>query len=504
MVNQNSGSFQIAFGNKTDFGRVRQRNEDYLESFESKYGHIFVVCDGMGGHVGGEIASRLAASTIKNVFLSNPNNLTSPSELIEEGIVEANRAVYNKSIEDASLKGMGTTCVVFVIKDGIIFYGHAGDSRLYIIRANKIYQLTKDHSFVQSLVDQGLISDAEAENHPRKNEITKALGISPSLVPEVARKGMLVYKNDFFILCSDGLSNMVNEREMMETIISYEPFDACNRLVETANVAGGTDNITIQIIKVVSGQDLPEELLKTIPEGAVQKYEVMNQVSGISDAGYNEIPKIKDRKKSSYLHYILIGILILIIAGLIYLFFFYGKEPEITETEDTTETVSENKAAGEFNREKVKADITAILKYIYESAANDKNVKYESNTFSYTNAEEKTLSYNIESLRELFTKNPKKNVSIKSCDENYCEYIINDEGKKLEFELQYKIENNKIKFERIIFKRDLSPPPVQKEEPKMIPKQQPKEKDIKQKEENKDNQNNKNNEKKEEKIKPET
>jgi serine/threonine protein phosphatase PrpC len=504
MYNQNSVGFQIAFGNKTDFGRVRQRNEDYMESFESQYGHVFVVCDGMGGHVGGEIASRLAASTIKNVFLSNPNKLTSPSELIEEGIVEANRAVYNKSIEDASLKGMGTTCVVLVIKDGIIFYGHAGDSRLYIIRANKIYQLTKDHSFVQSLVDQGLISDAEAENHPRKNEITKALGISPSLVPEIARKGMLVYTNDFLILCSDGLSNMVSEREMMETIISSEPFDACNRLVEMANVAGGTDNITIQIVKVISGQDIPEEMNNAIPEGAVQKSVLRNQTTESSDTGYNYIPETNNNKKSPYLLYILIGILILLIAGLIYIFFFYDKEPDIPETKDTTEIIKENKAEGEFNREKTKEDLTVILKYIFESAANDKNIKFENNNFNYTNSEEKTFSYSIESLRELFTKNPKRNVTIKSCEVNYCEYIINDDGKKLEYELQYKRENNKIKFEKIIFKRDLTPPPVPKEEPKIAPKQQPKDKDIKQKEENKDNQNNKEDEKKEEKIKPET
>ena len=504
MYNQNSENFQIAFGNKTDFGRVRQRNEDYMESFESQYGHVFVVCDGMGGHVGGEIASRLAASTIKNVFLVNPNNLTSPSELIEEGIIEANRAVYNKSAEDTSLKGMGTTCILLVIKDGIIFYGHAGDSRLYIIRANKIYQLTKDHSFVQTLVDQGLISDAEAENHPRKNEITKALGISPSLVPEIARKGILVYKNDFLILCSDGLSNMVSEREMMETIISSEPFDACNRLVEMANVAGGTDNITIQIVKVISGQDLPEELNNAAPEGAVQKSVVRNQTTVSSDAGYNAIPDTKNKKKSSFLLYILIGMLILLIAGLIYIFFFYDKESIVPETKDTAEIIKENKEVSEFNREKTMADITVILKYVYESAANDKNVKYENNNFNYTNAEGKTISYNIESLRELFAKNPKKNVTLKKCEENYCEYVINDIGKTLEYELQYKTENNRIKFEKILFKRDLTPPPVPKEEPKTVPKQKPKEKDLKQQEENKDNQNNKENEKKEEKIKPET
>jgi len=298
MYNKNSGSFNIVFGNKTDFGRVRQRNEDYMESFESPFGHVFVVCDGMGGHVGGEIASRLAASTIKNVFLSNPNNLTSPSDLIEEGIAEANRAIYNKSAEDATLKGMGTTCVVLVIGDGIIFYGHAGDSRLYIIRNNKIYQLTKDHSFVQSLVDQGLLSDSEAENHPRKNEITKALGISPSLTPDIAKKGVSVYTNDYLILCSDGLSNMVSEREMTKTAISTEPFDACNRLVEMANVAGGTDNITIQIIKVISGQNLPEELQNAVPEGATQKSSIQKRTTETSGVSYTDIRDSVGKNKS--------------------------------------------------------------------------------------------------------------------------------------------------------------------------------------------------------------
>lgn len=504
MENQNSGSFNIIFGNKTDFGRVRQRNEDYMESFESPFGYVFVVCDGMGGHVGGEIASRLAASTIKNVFISNPNNLTSPSELIEEGIIESNRAVYNKSIEDSSLKGMGTTCVVVVIKDGIIFYGHAGDSRLYIIRANRIYQLTKDHSFVQSLVDQGLISDNEAENHPRKNEITKALGISPSLVPDIVRKGMLVYNNDYLILCSDGLSNMVSEREIMETAISSEPFDACGRLVEMANVAGGTDNITVQIIKVISGQNLPDELKKAIPDGAVRKAEVQNRVTGTSHINYTDKPDSREKKKSPILLLIFTFLLILVIAGIIYLLFFRDKKPDLTgDVQDTTSIVKE--AESGFDREKTKAEITALLKYIYESSANDKNVKYENNNFSYKNSEGKTETYNIESLRNIFTVNPKKNVTLKSCEENYCEYVINDGGKTLEYELQYIKENNRIKFEKIIFKRDLTPPPpAPKEEPKIVPKPQPKEQEIKPKEEIRDNNNNKENDNKEEKIKPET
>lgn len=503
MLNKNSESYNIVFGNKTDFGRVRQRNEDYMESFESPFGYVFVVCDGMGGHVGGEIASRLAASTIKNVFLSNPNNLTSPSELIEEGIVEANRSVYNKSTEDTSLKGMGTTCVVLVIKDGIIFYGHAGDSRLYIIRSNNIYQLTKDHSFVQSLVDQGLISDAEAENHPRKNEITKALGISASLVPEIARKGMLVYENDYLILCSDGLSNMISEREMIETVLNTEPFDACSRLVEMANVAGGTDNITVQIVKVVSGQKLPQDLLNAIPEGALQKSAVRNHLTGGSDKGYTDIQETAGGKKSSYLIIILIGILTLVIAGIIYLLFFYDKGQQESGTRDTTEIIKDKETESKLDREKTEADITILLKYIYESAANDKNVKYEKNEFNYTDDDNRTDKYNIESLRNVFTKNPKKNVRLKFCQENYCEYIISDNGRILEYELQYKIEGNKIKFEKIIFKRNLTPP-APNEEAKIVPKPQPKEKDTEQKEENKEDQNNIENGKKDEKIKPES
>lgn len=499
MYNQNSESFNIVFGNKTDFGRVRQRNEDYMESFECPFGYVFVVCDGMGGHVGGEIASRLAASTIKNVFLSNPNNLTSPSDLIEEGITEANRAVFNKSTEDASLKGMGTTCVVLVIKDGIIFYGHAGDSRLYIIRNSKIYQLTKDHSFVQSLVDQGLLSDSEAENHPRKNEITKALGISPSLTPDIARKGMIVYENDYLILCSDGLSNMVSEREMMETVISTEPFEACNRLVEMANVAGGTDNITIQIVKVAAGQNLPEELINAVPEGAIHKSAIKNRTTGTSKVNLEESDK---KNKSSSLLYILIGILLFIIAGIIYLLFFYSKEPQATDMKDTTSVVEESERG--FDREKVKEDITVILKYIYESGLNDKKVKFENNNFNYTGIDGKASVYNIESLRELFLKNPKKNITVKSCEENYCEYIIEDSGKKLEYELQYKLENNKIIFKNILFKRDLMPPTAPKEEPKIAPKHQPKEEEQKQKKENRENKNKQENDKKEEKIKPET
>jgi len=152
----------------------------------------------------------------------------------------------------------------------------------------------------------------------------------------------------------------------------------------------------------------------------------------------------------------------------------------------------------------VKSEISVILKYIYESGLNDKKVKFENNNFNYTGTDGKTSVYNIESLRELFLKNPKKNVTVKSCEENYCEYIIDDNGRKLEYELQYKMENNKIIFKNILFKRDLIPQIPTREDPKIVPKEQPKEKEQKKKEENQENQNNKDNDKKEEKVKPET
>lgn len=263
---QETKDFLAAFGNKTDTGKVRAGNEDYMECFKSSFGDVFVVCDGMGGHEGGEIASRLAVTTIKQVIVNNPNNLSGTQSIIEEAISVANKAILLKAQEIPQLKGMGTTCVILVIKDHKAYWGHIGDSRLYLLRQNTLYRMTKDHSFVQGLVDQGLLKWEEAENHPRKNEITKALGIYEKIDPDVNMKPLGLYKGDKFLLCSDGLSGPVPEEEIKEMLSKFSVIDASNALVEKANSYGGPDNITVQVIEVIKGIEPAGEIT---PEGAV-------------------------------------------------------------------------------------------------------------------------------------------------------------------------------------------------------------------------------------------
>lgn len=260
-------NFSVVFGNKTDVGKIRQLNEDYLECFKSSFGEVFVVCDGMGGHEGGEIASRLAVTTIKQVITSNPNNLSSPSAIIEESISVANRAIISQAEESPVLKGMGTTCVVLLIRENEAFYGHVGDSRLYLVRGNNLYLMTRDHSFVQGLVDQGLISREDAEKHPRKNEITQALGIFEKIRPEVNHQPLKLYKGDKFMLCSDGLSGPVQEDVILNIVSKHHPVEASNMLIDAANNSGGADNITVQVIEIINAELIPDAAIA--PVGAI-------------------------------------------------------------------------------------------------------------------------------------------------------------------------------------------------------------------------------------------
>lgn len=309
----------IIFGNKTDVGQVRQNNEDYMESFLSFFGQVFIICDGMGGHIGGEFASRLAVAEIKNVIISNQNNLSQASAIIEEAINHANRVITARSMEEPELKGMGTTCVILIIKNNEANYGHVGDSRLYLVRAGKINLMTKDHSFVQNLVDQGLLTWKEADNHPRKNEIMQALGIFNKINPEVNHKPLKLYKDDIFVLCSDGLSGMVPENVILETILNNSPVHACDKLVIAANQNGGNDNITVQVIKVEKGAELPESERDTPPEGTILKIDKPSvrkaRTETIND-GYPP-PYKKTRKTSKALVAVII---LLVCSGVTFIF----------------------------------------------------------------------------------------------------------------------------------------------------------------------------------------
>lgn len=233
----------------TDKGQVRSVNEDscYISDSEITY---LVVADGMGGHKGGRTASKMAIENVK-MFLSasRMKNCEDVRECLKQCVDHVNHAVHKKASMDDSLAGMGTTLVLFY-KDGNTAYViNVGDSRCYLIRGGKITQVTRDHSIVQELFDSGKIERADMKNHPNKNIITRAIGTNFSVKCDIFE--FPIKDGDGIILCSDGLSNMVDDEEILNVYLNAPDMDACvKELIDNANRAGGTDNITVIAAKL--------------------------------------------------------------------------------------------------------------------------------------------------------------------------------------------------------------------------------------------------------------
>ena len=236
----------------TDVGKARQTNEDsfYITEDAFKDVQLFILADGMGGCNAGDIASKLAITCAKNYiennFADTPKDKESLIQLVGSSLEYANMIVYEKSLENEEYEGMGTTLEICLIYNSRAYIGHIGDSRIYRIRKDFMRKLTQDHSYVQKLVQEGTISKEEAENHPKKNMLMKALGCNAFAEPDVMIKGF--QKGDIIIMCSDGLSNMVEQEVIYKTV--KENFElAPKKLIDIANQNGGLDNITVITIK---------------------------------------------------------------------------------------------------------------------------------------------------------------------------------------------------------------------------------------------------------------
>lgn len=235
--------------NRTDVGRTREVNEDSMVTFDSPNGRVVAVCDGMGGQAAGDVASRLACDIITDI-LSN-NKFNTPHEAITRACMAANQGILHRASQNPDLDGMGATCVMVIIKDGLVYYGWVGDSRIYYINNGEITQISRDQSYVQQLVDAGQISAAEAEHHPMKNEILNALGLPNMTPPELCVTPLKPEAGSAIMLCSDGLSGMV-DNQSISTIVSdkeLSPQKRVEKLVDQANSNGGQDNITVQLIQ---------------------------------------------------------------------------------------------------------------------------------------------------------------------------------------------------------------------------------------------------------------
>jgi protein phosphatase len=228
---------KIRVGAKSDIGRSRERNEDSFLVREPMY----AVADGMGGHRGGNVASAMALETLQEV--ADSRQLT---ELVEK-VKQANARVLERGEADSSLQGMGTTLTAVVADGAKAYLVHIGDSRAYLLRDGELQQLTKDHTLVQRMVDEGRLTKEEAEHHPQRNMITRALGADPDAEPDPMTLDL--HHGDRLLLCTDGLTGMVDTdriQEILET--EADPQAACDRLVEAANASGGEDNITVIVL----------------------------------------------------------------------------------------------------------------------------------------------------------------------------------------------------------------------------------------------------------------
>ncbi len=463
-------SFSVVFGNKTDVGKLRQRNEDYMECFVSPFGDVFVVCDGMGGHEGGEIASRLAVATIKQVIISNPHGLSSASSIIEESISLANMAIVAKSEELNGLKGMGTTCVVLIIKKDRAFYGHVGDSRLYLVRDSKLNLMTKDHSFVQGLVDQGLIGWDEAEAHPRKNEITQALGIFDKISPDVNHTALQLYKGDKFILCSDGLTGPVPEEIILDLVYKYPPVEASEALIEAANNNGGPDNITVQIIEITNAKTLPQDKMTIPPEGAIDRSLIKTNDNAITrDFSYLASgSNTNSKNKRNFIPYIAIGVAVIIIAGLIIFNPFSGKEQsrrtvnDTSKTKDTTQTAENNT---------IRKELESSLKELYRGDSTLPANLTLSNPFEYQGIfEESVRQFNPKGLVKNIQNHDLQFINIgevkKEDSVNFsAEMVISHKEKLHTFKVLFRTKDNKnMELQSI---KHIKPPSIEKEEVKV-------------------------------------
>jgi serine/threonine protein phosphatase PrpC len=244
-------------GYSWDTGLLRQINEDSIlcTSFELRThlglvsAGLFAVADGMGGHSAGEVASDIAIRTlharcIAGLLAQSP---TPPLPILATAFDEANRQVLDAA-SDRVLEGMGTTLTAALVIGGDLYVAHVGDSRCYIINARETIQVTKDHSVVQQLVDAGTITAKQARNHPRRNEITRVLGYSRDIVPDLHQ--LKLYVGDNILLCSDGLHGVLLSDKIAETVTgSQNPNQACLDLTAQANLAGGPDNISVIIAR---------------------------------------------------------------------------------------------------------------------------------------------------------------------------------------------------------------------------------------------------------------
>lgn len=252
----NSNSIVYNAAASSDVGAVRENNEDKVlfvkphdEKILIKRGLLGIVADGMGGHNGGEVASQMAVDLISKFYYESKIDI---EKALRKSFIKANQTIYNTSLSNLSRRGMGTTCTAIVIHERNLYLAHVGDSRAYLVNQSKISKLSTDHTYVQSLLDNGLIEQQDISCHPDRNIITKSLGTQKTVQPQIQSFHNLLSEDDLIFLCSDGLYEYIKDEEIQNILGKLSISEAADKLVSIAKERGGHDNISLLIIEQLS------------------------------------------------------------------------------------------------------------------------------------------------------------------------------------------------------------------------------------------------------------
>ncbi|HKK70005.1 MAG TPA: Stp1/IreP family PP2C-type Ser/Thr phosphatase [Candidatus Krumholzibacteria bacterium] len=233
---------------RTDIGRHRASNEDSILLIPDR--GLFAVADGMGGHRGGRVASHMVTAELGEIARASETPLDGPA--LEQALVQINRHVFERGESDADLQRMGSTCVAVSIDGRLAQVAHIGDSRCYLVRENRTWQVTSDHRAIQTMIDQGALTESESRVHPMRNVLTRSVGVEPAV--EVSRNELELQSGDRMVLCSDGLTDMLTEAEIAAEVSASSDLDQLvESLVAQANQAGGSDNISVVVVEIDDG-----------------------------------------------------------------------------------------------------------------------------------------------------------------------------------------------------------------------------------------------------------
>ena len=239
----------------TDVGLQRENNEDSLLYWEPdtdqefrRKGRLAIVADGMGGYEGGQEASRIAVESVRHLY--DRDFAGDPQTALLHAFLAAHATIQRYAFEHPEFYGMGTTCTALAIVDRKLYFAHVGDSRLYLVRGESISRLTRDHSYVGRLVENGIVRSEDAESHPQRHILTAALGSGHEIFPQLSEQPLSLEENDVLILCSDGLWGVVGDQDLARAARTRPLADACMKLVRMALERGGPDNVTVQLLRV--------------------------------------------------------------------------------------------------------------------------------------------------------------------------------------------------------------------------------------------------------------